>query len=165
MINEILDTLDRAGCELVAESARTGHEVRIRVAGSSMVPTLWPGDELLVRALGLAEPSLGDLLLFVHDGRLCTHRLISQVEGSGAARLITRGDAALRCDPPKSSEEILGSVVSVFRDGHQVPIASSGPGRLLSFGIRHSEFLRRVVLKIHAIRRQSWTDSETRCPV
>jgi len=165
VINESLDTLDRAGCELVAESVRTGHEVRIRVAGSSMVPALWPGDELLVRALGLAEPSPGDLLLFVHDGRLCTHRLVSQVDEAGAARLITRGDAALRCDPPKSSEEILGSVVSVFRDGHQVPVTSSRPGKLLSFGIRHSEFLRRVVLKIHAIRHQSWTDSETRCPV
>ena len=159
------DTLDRVACELVAESVRAGHEVRIRVAGSSMVPALWPGDELLVRALGLAEPSPGDLLLFVHDGRLCTHRLVGQVEEAGAPRLITRGDAALRCDPPKSSEEILGAVVSVFRDGHQVPIASSRPGRLLSFSIRHSEFLRRVVLKIHAIRRQSWTVSETRCRV
>lgn len=149
------DTLDRIGCELVAESVRAGHEVRVRVAGSSMVPALWPGDELLVRALGPAEPSRGDLLLFVRDGRLCTHRLIGRVDDSGAPRLITRGDAAVKCDPPKSPQEILGSVVSVFRDGHQVPVVSSRTRKLLSFGIRHWELLRRVVLKVHAIRRHS----------
>ena len=157
------NTLDRVGCELIAGSLRAGHEVRIRVAGSSMVPALWPGDELIVRALGLAEPSRGDLLLFVRDGGLCTHRLIGRMDVSGVPRLITRGDAAVKCDPPKSPEEILGSVVSAFRDGHQVSLASSRTRKLLSFGIRHSKFLRRVVLKIHAIRHHLWTTSDTRC--
>jgi hypothetical protein len=128
-----------------------------------MVPALWPGDELIVRARGLAEPSQGDLLLFVRDGRLCTHRLIGQVDLSGVPRLITRGDAAVKPDPPVAASEILGTVASISRRGREVPISSSPAHRLLSFGIRHSEFLRRVVLKIYAIRQHSWTTSDNRC--
>lgn len=154
------DTYDRVGSELVAASLRAGHEVRVRVAGSSMVPALWPGDELLVRPLGSAEPSRGDLLLFVRDDRLCTHRLISQVVDSGAVQLITRGDAALKYDPPHSLDQILASVTSVFRDGCKVSIAPSRTGRMLSFAIRHSGFLRRVALKIHALRHDSWTRTQ-----
>ena len=154
------DTFDRVGCELVAGSLRAGHEVRVRVAGSSMVPALWPGDELLVRALALAEPSRGDLLLFVRDGRLCTHRLVDRLDQAGAARLITRGDAAPQCDPPVAPSEILGTVASITRGGREIPISSSPARRLLSFAIRHSDFIRRAALKIHSVRRRSWAIQE-----
>jgi len=157
------DTFDRAGSELVAASLRAGHAVRVRVAGSSMVPSLWPGDELIVRALGAAEPSRGDLLLFVRNGRLCTHRLMSRSADSGVVQLITRGDTALKSDPPHELDQILGSVVSVLRNGNQAPLDSSRAGKVLSFAIRHSGFLRRVVLKMHALRRDSWTPTQTRC--
>jgi len=150
------DTLDRVGCELVAGSLRAGNEVRVRVAGSSMVPALWPGDELQVRALALAEPSRGDLLLFVRDGQLCTHRLVDWLDHAGAARLITRGDAAPQCDPPVAPSEILGTVALITRGGQEIPIASSSARTLLSFAIRHSDFIRRAVLKIHSVRRRSW---------
>ncbi len=151
------DTFDRAGCELVAGSLRLGNEVRVRVAGSSMVPTLWPGDELRVRALALTEPSRGDLLLFVRDGRLCTHRLVDRLDHGGAAQLITRGDAAPQCDPPVAPSEILGTVASITRGGQEIPIVSSSARPLLSFAIRHSDLIRRAALKIHSIRRRSWT--------
>jgi signal peptidase I len=152
------DTLDHIGCELIAEFVRAGHAVRVRVAGSSMLPALWPGDELEVRAQGLAEPSRGELVLFVRDGRLCTHRLISRLEHAGSAQLITRGDAATAGDPPLAMSEILGTVTSISRGGREIQLSSSPAHKLLSFGIRHSDFIRRAVLKIHAIRRLSWTD-------
>jgi signal peptidase len=151
------DTFDHVGCELVAGSLRAGHEVRVRVAGSSMVPTLWPGDELRVRALELAELSRGDLLLFVRDGRLCTHRLVDRLDDAGVSRLITCGDAAIKSDPPIAVSEILGTVASITRGGREIPIASSPAQRLLSFAIRHSGFIRRAALKIHSIRSRSWT--------
>jgi hypothetical protein len=150
-----VESRDRIACELVAESLRAGHDVQVRVAGSSMVPALWPGDALIVRAVSPVELSRGDLLLFARDGKLCTHRLIAELDDSGARRLITRGDTSLKCDPPMSSDQILGSVVSVSRDGHEVPVLSSRRAKMLSFGIRHSAFLRRVILKVHALRRRS----------
>jgi signal peptidase I len=146
------DIFDRAGCELVAGSLRAGHEVRVRVAGSSMVPALWPGDALIVRALELAEPSRGDLLLFVRDGRLCTHRLVDRLDHA----LITRGDAAPQCDPPVAASDVLGTVTSIVRDGREIPLSLSPGRRMLSFAIRHSDFIRRGSLKIHSVRRRSW---------
>jgi hypothetical protein len=129
-----------------------------------MVPTLWPGDELRVRALALAQsvgraavPSKGDLLLFVRDGRLCTHRLVERLDDAGDSRLITCGDTAIKCDPPIAASEILGAVASITRGGREIPIASSAAQRLLSFAIRHSGFIRRAALKIHSIRSRSWT--------
>jgi hypothetical protein len=139
-----VESRDRIACELVAESLRAGHDVQVRVAGSSMVPALWPGDALIVRAVSPTELSRGDLLLFARDGRLCTHRLIAKLD-----------DTSLKCDPPMSSDQILGSVVSVSRDGRDVPVVSSRRAKMLSFGIRHSGFLRRVILKVHALRRRS----------
>lgn len=150
-----VETRDRIACELVAESLRAGNDVQVRVAGSSMVPALWPGDALIVRAVGPVELSRGDLLLFARDGKLCTHRLIGELDDSGARRLVTRGDTALKCDPPMSSDQVLGSVVSVSRNGRRVPVGSSRRAKMLSFGIRHSGFLRRVALKVHALRRRS----------
>jgi signal peptidase len=163
------DTFDRVGCELVAGSLRAGHEVRVRVAGSSMVPALWPGDELRVvgraavpamgdaESVGRAVPAMGDLLLFVRDGRLCTHRLVDRLDDAGGSRLITCGDAAIKSDPPIAVSEILGTVASITRGGREIPIASSPAQRLLSFAIRHSGFIRRAALKIHSIRSRSWT--------
>ncbi len=58
---------------------------------------------------------MGDLLLFVRDGRLCTHRLVDRLDHAGAARLITCGDAATQCDPPVAPSEILGTVASITR--------------------------------------------------
>jgi len=150
-----VETRDRVACELVAESLRAGYDVQVRVAGSSMVPALWPGDALIVRAVGPADLSRGDLLLFARDGKLCTHRLIGELDDSGARRLVTRGDTALKCDPPMSSDQILGSVVSVSRGGREVGVVASRRAKMLSFGIRHSGFLRRVALKVHALRRHS----------
>ena len=154
------DTFDRVGSELIAGSLRAGNEVRVRVAGSSMVPALWPGDELLVRALALAEPSRGDLLMFVRDGRLCTHRLVDMLDQADGARLITRGDAAPQFDPPVAPSEILGTVALITRAGREIPISMSPARRLLSFGIRHSDFIRRAALKIHSVRRRSWAIQE-----
>jgi hypothetical protein len=153
-----LNNLDRIGCELIAEAARAGNDVRVRVAGSSMLPTLWPGDELIVRAPGLAEPSRGELVLFVRNGRLCTHRLIDKLDGAGASQLILRGDTAAASDPPMAASEILGTVGSITRGGREIQVSSSPASRFFSFTIRHSDFFRRAVLKIHSIRRRSWTD-------
>jgi len=158
-------TLDRIGCELVAESVRAGHEVRIRVTGSSMLPSIWPGDALTVRPLRDAAASEGQVVVFTRDGRIFAHRIVGKLERAGSPQLLTRGDAHLACDPPVAAAEILGTVASISRGGRAIPLASSPAQKLLSFGIRHSDFLRRVVLKTHALRNHSSTIPETRCRV
>jgi signal peptidase I len=153
-----LNNFDRIGCALVAESVRAGHEVRLRVNGSSMLPSIWPGDALTVRPLGDATAAEGQVILFTREGRLVAHRVVGRLESASSTQLITRGDAHDHCDPPVAASEILGTVASISRGGREIPMASPATQKLLSFGIRHSDLIRRAALKIHSIRRRSWTD-------
>jgi signal peptidase I len=154
---------DRAVCELIAASLQAGHNTRIRVTGTSMLPAIWPRDVLMVSPSDQTSLIKGKIVLLLRDGRLCAHRVVSKLEHQTDPRLLTRGDAHINCDPPFAASEIVGTVMSINRGGREVPITSSPARRLLSFGIRHSDLMRRVALKIHSIRRRSWAASATQC--
>jgi hypothetical protein len=145
--------LDRVGCELIAESLRAGRSIRMRALGSSMMPALRPGDDLLVNPLTGSIPSRGEIVLFTRDGRLFAHRVVA----AGEYHLITRGDCLDDDDPPVPPSQILGTVASVFRGGREVapPAEPSRAQTIMSSALRRSDLLKRVVLKIHAIRHPS----------
>jgi len=91
-------------------------QAKIRVTGSSMLPAVWPGDELVVRRRSVSEARTGEIAVFTREDRLFAHRVIAHDGG----RLVTRGDAVPSPDPPVSDGELLGVVVSVSRDGMPV---------------------------------------------
>ncbi|MDQ1515020.1 MAG: hypothetical protein QOE80_850 [Actinomycetota bacterium] len=67
---------------------------RLEVTGESMVPTLLPGDRLLVlRGLGPLRPAIrvGDLVALA-DPRLPARTMIKRVAGLEGKRLFVRGD-------------------------------------------------------------------------
>jgi nickel-type superoxide dismutase maturation protease len=67
---------------------------RLEVTGESMVPTLLPGDRLLVlRGLGPLRPAIrvGDLVALA-DPRLPARIMIKRVAGLEGKRLFVRGD-------------------------------------------------------------------------
>ena len=67
---------------------------RLEVTGESMVPTLRPGDRvLLVRGLGPLRPAIrvGDLVALA-DPRLPARTMIKRVAGLEGTRLVVRGD-------------------------------------------------------------------------
>jgi signal peptidase len=139
-----LDIHDRLGCELVAEALRAGADTRVRVMGTSMLPALWPGDVLIVRAFS-AAPAVNDIVLFFRYGRLFAHRV---VRNSGA-ELITRGDALSDLDPPLLASELLGVVTTVIRNGsRRLPARPpSIAQRIAAHAIRRSEIAYRFVLR------------------
>jgi len=131
------------GCELVADVARSFGEVRLKVTGASMIPSIWPGDVITVRhdAVSL-QP--GQIVLFRRQGKLVAHRII-QVRGDV---LSTRGDSLLSSDPPIHSPDIVGHVISVVRSGHSVHLKQSSWQRAVSFTARHSDFGLRIILSV-----------------
>lgn len=110
--------------------------------GSSMRPWLRPGDALFIQAVGEAEMSPGDILLYwtpgatPHDDRLTCHRMVARVNtggGSTAAgqpqfKFFMKGDALSTIENFENGRqsEILGRVSAVSRDGKMVPV----PGRI-----------------------------------
>jgi signal peptidase I len=121
-------------CGLAEEVVRSFGEVRLRVFGTSMVPSILPGDLVLIQRASLHEISPGEVVLFLQKGRLFVHRVVGRkvaaTEGSPEEScLITRGDRLRHEDPPVTSSELLGRVVSIERDTRKVELIAHGSTR------------------------------------
>jgi signal peptidase I len=100
-------------CGLAAEIVRTFGGVRLRVFGTSMVPSILPGDLISVQSANVLEISPGEIILYLRDGRLFVHRVVARAGGQDDPRLVTRGDRLSYNDPLVSSSELLGRVTSI----------------------------------------------------
>src|SRR5213594_1624457 len=110
------DSRAAAGCGLAAEVLSLAGQVRLRVTGSSMLPSVWPGDILTVCRAEARQILPGEIVLVARDGLLRAHRLIGKTERF----LVTRGDSLLLNDPPVSDNELLGKVTSILRGRHRI---------------------------------------------
>jgi hypothetical protein len=139
---------------LVEEVLRRTGQVRLAVLGSSMLPSLWPGDQLTIEAREGGQVRCEDIVAFRRDGRLFIHRALRILQMS-PLRIITRGDAMPRPDSPVLPEELLGVVTAVCgADGRPVPIpGSSRVRRLIGLALAYSGRLRSLALRWHARRR------------
>ena len=100
-------------CGLAGDVVRTFGEVRLRVFGTSMVPSILPGDLISIQRANLSEISSGEIVLYSRDGRLFAHRVVARAGSHDDPRLITRGDRLSHNDPSVSSSELLGRVTSI----------------------------------------------------
>lgn len=139
-------------CELVCDAARISGEVRLKVAGASMLPALWPGDVLTVRHCESSELKQKQIALYLRDGTLTAHR-VKQVSGD---RLILQGDALPRFDPPVKASEIVGQVVGISRSGRPVRLERAFWQQAFSFMLRHSEVFTRITLFLSRRLARSW---------
>jgi signal peptidase I len=144
-------------CEMASEVLRSSGTLRLRVTGWSMLPTIWPGDTLVVESVTSDAVNEGDIVLFGRDRRLFAHRVVQNIYG-GFAEILTRGDAMPKPDPPVCETELLGKVRYIVRNGK-----SFEPGRSLGLTdravaalVRSSEMAARAVV---GVRGKSQTSS------
>src|SRR5260370_39470998 len=83
-------------CGLTEEVVRTFGVVRLRVFGTSMVPSILPGDLVSVHRTSLQDISPGEVVLFLQKGRLFVHRVVDRKQVTTPAGrvelcLVTRG--------------------------------------------------------------------------
>ena len=140
-----------ACCELVLEVARTAGEVRLKVTGASMLPTVWPGDVLTVQRCEMSELQPGQIVLYRRDAKLTAHRITSMAGDC----LIARGDALPCCDPPVGAPEVVGRVVSIVRNGRSIHPEQLVWHRTLGWILRRSEVCARILLRLGGIVRGS----------
>lgn len=98
--------------------------VVVPVRGTSMMPTLCPGDTCLVH-LGERDVRPGDIIVYWRGRGLVVHRVV-WCRGDW---VWTRGDALVCPDPRVRREHILGVVVAAEREGEPIPLYTSGKGR------------------------------------
>ena len=122
-------------CGLAEEVVRAFGEVRLRVFGTSMVPSILPGDVVSIRRARSDEIRLGEMVLFVDKGRFFVHRVVGRKVFAPAGVpeqvfLITRGDRLRQDDPPVPPPALLGRVVSLERNNRRIDLPvpeSHGP--------------------------------------
>jgi signal peptidase I len=107
-------------CELASEVLHSSGRLRLCVTGWSMLPTVWPGDTLVVERVSPDQVRIGDVVVVARDGKLCEHRVISITEDSGNRQWITRGDALPVPDRPVLENELLGRASYLIRAGKRL---------------------------------------------
>jgi hypothetical protein len=142
---------------LAVEMLRSHGSVRIKAWGTSMLPSVWPGDLLTIERTAQEEVVPGDILLILRDNRFTIHRLIEKQQVPGL--LTTKGDAVPQNDPPIPTSELLGRVVGI-RHGRRsfVPSRRVSPlHSLLARMLCRWDHFRSVALRIHAARLEAGT--------
>jgi hypothetical protein len=148
-----LKDLDALKCELASETLRSSGKLRLRVMGWSMLPSVWPGDTLLVDRVGSEQVSEGDIVLFGRDRRLFAHRVVAKSGSAEKSETITQGDGISRPDPPVSDRELLGRVSLIVRNGRAIEPSKTLriPERAVAALVRRSESAARVIVGVHSL--------------
>jgi Peptidase S24-like len=140
-----------AKCELAAEVLRSSRMLRLQVTGWSMLPSIWPGDTLVIEPAKYDEVATGDVVLFLHEHRLFAHRAVGR--NPDGSRILTRGDAMRREDPPVTEAELLGKVTVIWRAGKCSQPAKSLAAleRVVAHIVCRFELAARLVVVVHGL--------------
>jgi len=148
-------------CELASEVLRTSGSLRFRVTGWSMMPSVRPGDTLIVERVNGANLHEGDIVLFERDRRFFAHRLVKKL---GNSQLVTRGDAMPAADPAIGEEELLGRVWVIERNGKSItPRRTPGfSSRAIASLVRNSPVAARAIMALHSRQQSHKSNSHNR---
>src|ERR1700719_68925 len=96
-----------AKCNLAETTLRRFGMLRLRVTGCSMIPSIWPGDILLIQRQEIRQVAPGTIVLFYRQRKLIAHRVISKIDDSENPCVVTRGDSLSSPDSPVTASELL----------------------------------------------------------
>lgn len=139
--------VDSAKCALAAEVLRESGTLRLRATGSSMLPSIWPGDVLNIQKREMKEIAVGETAVFFPSGHVTAHRVVSH---SGNF-IVTQGDTVPQPDPPVTAENLVGVVVSIERSGKVFASALrlSLVARWTAAVLRRSDLATRAWLRVY----------------
>jgi Peptidase S24-like len=147
-------TKQDARLDLAAEVLHRFGEVRFVAQGSSMIPSIYPGDLLTVRSESIAGARCGEIVLLLLGGRFFVHRVIRKLPDRNRTVFATRGDALAQEDPSVDSTQLLGRVTAILRHGKTIKCAVDlNPlNKFLRWAVRNSETFARTLLAAHLLR-------------
>ena len=149
--SQLQDFAHSTKCELAAEVLRSWGKLRLRVNGWSMLPSIRPGDTLLIEAVNYDGVATGEVVLFLRGQGLFEHRALGR--NPADLQIITRGDAMRREDRPLNQAELLGRVTLIWRGGKAIgPPKKLGTWELsVAALVRRFEPAARLVVGVHGL--------------
>lgn len=126
--------------ELMRSVLAKGGAFRFRATGQSMSPFIKDGDVITVSPLPGREPRTGEIVAFLHpkSGHAAVHRVVSRDHGL----FLLRGDNTHDAEGPLASEQILGIVTEVSRDGRRVQAIRGAWSPVIAFLSRSGGLVR-----------------------
>jgi signal peptidase I len=142
-------------CELAAEVLRSFGTLRFAATGWSMLPSVWPGETLVVERVSQDQVRIGDVVLVGREGRLCAHRVVDKVDDAESHQWITQGDALPVPDRPVAGNELLGRVTYLIRGGKlmTVPAELGVIENVIAKVVRRSVPVARALVYLNRMRR------------
>lgn len=152
-----LETREDPKLGLAAEMLRRRGTIHLKAWGTSMLPSVWPGDLLTIQNAAYDELIPGDIVLVLRDNRFFVHRLVEKRLGPDSLSWITRGDAMPHNDPPAAVADLLGRVASIRRANRSfVPSRRVLPlHSALAWMLCRSDRFRNLTLRMHAASLQA----------
>lgn len=103
-----------AAASFLEDLLSAGTDVKLRVFGASMAPTIRDGDVVIVRNTRPARLRPGDMILFRNRaGAMVLHRILKHGTIGGEAAFHTKGDARHEYDRWVRHTEVLGRAVGI----------------------------------------------------
>lgn len=104
--------------------------IKFKACGSSMRPFVKDGDIVEIEPIKEFESiNKGDILLFSRGNAVCLHRAI-RLNGSN---FTIKGDSSRYIDGKIDKEDIIGKLLSIERNGHQIEINNSWLNKIAPF--------------------------------
>ena len=100
-----------------------GRQHWIRTQGTSMLPCIREGDNLLL-SYNLTAIRRGSIIVFSQEGRLIAHRVI-RILSSTPPCFITKGDNSWKFDTPISVHELIGQILIIQRQDSLIKLNSA----------------------------------------
>jgi len=138
--------------ELAVEVLRSSGAICLQAFGTSMLPSIWPGEVLRIENRSGKEIVPGDIVLVARDRRFVVHRLIEKHD----SHWITRGDSLPQNDAPVTDVQVLGKVSAIHRMSRVIiPNRRATPlVRLLAGMLCRWDSLRNIALRVHSFLRE-----------
>jgi signal peptidase I len=150
---DTLESKREARLDLAAEVLHRFGEVRFVAHGSSMIPSIYPGDLLTVRSESVTNARSGEIVLFLLGGRFFVHRVMRKWPQRDRVLFATRGDALPQEDSPVDGSQLLGRVTAILRYGKRInPANHVRPWmRFLRWGVQNSSTFAKTLLAAHLL--------------
>jgi hypothetical protein len=133
---------------LACEALQRSGFLRLQLRGLSMLPALWPGDEVEIANCSADDLKRGDVVLAIREQRFVLHRVC---RFSKSGELITQGDAMPRADPALPAPSVVGKMMKVTRGGRTISLSRRCTPfrRALGLLFCYSSRARQIALKLH----------------
>jgi signal peptidase I len=108
--DKALELTGPAAGEVIEAALQAGADARFKVTGSSMIPTIYPGEVVTIRPVDPADVRQGDIVFYRRENESghILHRVLWKRRSSNGWVFRTKGDGVWSLDPPVTGAGIMG---------------------------------------------------------